>query len=44
MSKAKELTGRRCERCEKPVEQNQKRTRKGHADCNPELPVLRESY
>lgn len=39
---ANEPTGRRCSKCYKPVEQNMKRTRDGHALCYPDQPVLRE--
>lgn len=35
-------TGRRCEKCLLPIEQNMKRTSNGHAKCFPDLPVLRE--
>lgn len=35
-------TGRRCEKCFKPIEQNRKRTKSGHPKCFPELPVIVE--
>lgn len=37
----KNSTGRRCDKCNKPVEQNMKRTRDGHAPCFPDQPVIR---
>jgi hypothetical protein len=39
---ANEKTGSRCKACEKPVEENMKRTREGHAMCFPDQPVLRK--
>ena len=37
-------TGRRCEKCLGPVNQNMKRTKQGHAVCFPTEPVLIEYY
>jgi formylmethanofuran dehydrogenase subunit E len=43
MASKKVLTGLRCDKCLKPVNQNHKRTKKGHAACFPDLPVMIES-